>query len=70
MNFTDLITVLAYYNQSLETTTKFDEFGLDNVSIYYIPEPAAIIVWSLLGLAAAGYGVWRRRDRVVLKEEK
>ena len=26
-----------------------------------VPEPATIIVWSLLGLAAAGYGVWRRK---------
>jgi hypothetical protein len=25
-----------------------------------IPEPATVIVWSLLGLAAAGYGLWRR----------
>lgn len=70
VNFTDLNTVVTYYNQSLETTTKFDEFGLDNVSIYYIPEPATIIVWSLLGMAAAGYGVWRRCDRVVLREER
>jgi hypothetical protein len=26
-----------------------------------IPEPATIIVWSLLCLVAAGYGVWRRK---------
>jgi hypothetical protein len=26
-----------------------------------IPEPATIVVWGLLGVAAAGYGVWRRR---------
>jgi hypothetical protein len=26
-----------------------------------IPEPASVIVWSLLGLAAAGYGLWRRK---------
>ena len=26
-----------------------------------VPEPATIFVWGLLGLVAAGYGVWRRR---------
>ena len=26
-----------------------------------VPEPTTIIVWSLLGLVAAGYGVWRRK---------
>ena len=26
-----------------------------------IPEPATMIVWGLLGLVAAGYGVWRRK---------
>jgi hypothetical protein len=26
-----------------------------------IPEPATILVWGLLGVVAAGYGVWRRR---------
>ncbi len=25
------------------------------------PEPCTILVWSLLGLAAAGFGAWRRR---------
>jgi hypothetical protein len=29
-----------------------------------IPEPATLIVWSLLGLAAVGYGAWRRRRAV------
>ena len=31
--------------------------GLSDV----IPEPGTIFVWGLLGLVAAGYGVWRRR---------
>jgi hypothetical protein len=26
-----------------------------------VPEPATIVVWGLLGVAAAGYGVWRRQ---------
>lgn len=26
-----------------------------------IPEPGTIIVWSMLGLVAAGFGVWRRK---------
>ncbi|NLF08224.1 MAG: PEP-CTERM sorting domain-containing protein [Pirellulaceae bacterium] len=26
-----------------------------------VPEPATILVWGLLGLIAAGYGVWRRK---------
>ncbi|MBU4273469.1 MAG: hypothetical protein KKE86_08330 [Planctomycetes bacterium] len=32
-----------------------------NVDIIVIPEPATIIIWSLLGLVAVGYGVWRRK---------
>ncbi len=71
VSFADLNTVLTYYNQSLATTTEYDEFGLDDVSVSAVaPEPAAIIVWSLLGMAATGYGVWRRRDRVVLRKER
>ncbi|NLF08222.1 MAG: hypothetical protein GX594_09615 [Pirellulaceae bacterium] len=27
----------------------------------HCPEPAAILVWGLLGLIAAGYGLWRKR---------
>ena len=26
-----------------------------------VPEPATLIIWSLLGLMAVGYGAWRRR---------
>jgi len=26
-----------------------------------VPEPTTILVWGLLGLAAAGFGVWRRK---------
>jgi len=26
-----------------------------------VPEPATVIVWSVLGLAAAGFGAWRRK---------
>ena len=65
VNFTDLNTVVTYYNQSLASTlTKYDRFDLDNVSVSaIIPEPATIIVWSLLGMATAGYGLWRRRRR-------
>jgi len=32
-----------------------------NVQIIAIPEPATILVWGLLGLVAAGYGLWRRK---------
>ena len=26
-----------------------------------VPEPATIVVWSLLGLTVAGFGLWRRK---------
>jgi hypothetical protein len=29
-----------------------------------VPEPATVIVWSLLGLSVAGYSVWRRKRTV------
>jgi len=35
----------------------FDVIGYDLA----VPEPATIIVWSLLGLVVAGCGVWRRK---------
>jgi len=36
-------------------------FAVEGGSITVIPEPTTILVWSLLGLAVAGYGVWRRK---------
>lgn len=33
----------------------------DSLGVQLVPEPATIIVWSLLGLTAVGYGVWRRK---------
>ena len=33
-----------------------------NVNLAAVPEPATILVWSLLGLAAAGFGVWRQKQ--------
>jgi hypothetical protein len=40
---------ITYNTTSVETTVSF------------VPEPATIIVWSLLGLIVAGCGLWRRR---------
>lgn len=42
-----------------------DSGNLDSVTIsaVAVPEPASIIVWSLLGVAWAGLCVWRRRRR-------
>ena len=34
--------------------------AFDDVTATAIPEPATFIVWSLLGLTAAGFGLWRR----------
>jgi hypothetical protein len=33
----------------------------DGTYVAGTPEPATVLVWSLLGMVAAGYGVWRRR---------
>ena len=35
----------------------------DNSTVAVIPEPAAMVVWSLLGAAVAGLAVLRRRAR-------
>ncbi len=65
----DLSILGDNWRQNLSTkmlalSTNFDTFGLDNVmvsSAAKTPEPAALVVWSLLGMAAAGYGLLRRR---------
>jgi hypothetical protein len=44
----------------IEGLAHYTEFGMAQYAT--IPEPATIIVWSLLGLAVAGYGVWRRKQ--------
>ncbi|MCX7424311.1 MAG: hypothetical protein NTW96_01530 [Planctomycetia bacterium] len=35
--------------------------SVDGITMGNVPEPASLIVWSLLGLAAAGLGLWRRK---------
>jgi hypothetical protein len=35
--------------------------SVDNITMGNVPEPGTIIVWSLLGLTAAGFGLWRRK---------
>ena len=65
----DLNTVLSYYNnQNLPSTSEDDWFTLDDVSVTAVPEPATIIVWSLLGVwawlwlgTATGGGSGRRK---------
>jgi hypothetical protein len=37
---------------------------LNAVQLTYIPEPATVAVWGLLGLCWAGMRVWRRRGRL------
>jgi hypothetical protein len=36
-------------------------YGSGFESVLTTPEPATIIVWSLLGMVAVGFGVWRRK---------
>ena len=33
----------------------------DSLGVQTVPEPGTFIVWSLLGLVAVGFGVWRKR---------
>lgn len=35
--------------------------SVNNITVTNTPEPGTMIVWGLLGMVAAGYGVWRRR---------
>ena len=35
-----------------------------------VPEPASLLIWSLLGTGAAGLGVWRRRRRGTIWSEQ
>ncbi len=57
----DIAKVIVLPDQSLPTG---DDYALDN--IYYnsnvVPEPASLIVWSLLGVVGAGVA-WRRSRR-------
>jgi hypothetical protein len=36
-------------------------WGLDNLTYSSVPEPASIIVWSMLGLSIGGAARWRRK---------
>ncbi len=35
--------------------------GLDNVDVVAVPEPASLVLWSVLGMVGVGYGWWRKR---------
>ncbi len=50
------------FDSVVATSTNF-AFEFDNVaySANQVPEPASLIVWSVLGLSVAGAGWWRRR---------
>ncbi len=64
--FDGLIDEVAVYDFALNETTVQDHFqtGLTGefVQTAAVPEPASIAVWSIIGLALAGYG-WRRARR-------
>jgi len=47
-----------YYDPATPSTIYYDPVSF---SLTAVPEPSTIIVWLLLGLAVAGYGIWRRR---------
>ena len=55
--------------RDLETAYSGNDFALDDISLELvqqqspaIPEPATIVIWSLLGLTFAGAYRWRRRN--------
>jgi len=39
----------------------YEVSGVMTLTATPIPEPATIIVWSLLGMAAVAFGIWRRK---------
>jgi MYXO-CTERM domain-containing protein len=49
------LTVISFSGNSAQF------LGLDNVNVEATPEPTTMIVWGLLGMVVAGYGVVRRR---------
>lgn len=51
--------------ESLDINGGDGAFGLDNFSLAQteVPEPASVAIWSLLGLAAAGFAYRRWRNR-------
>ncbi len=38
-------------------------FGVDNIQFEVVPEPASLVIWSLLAAIGAIVGCWRRRKR-------
>ncbi len=52
--------VLGYYSP-VECSVLAGGTATGTLQAELVPEPATIFVWGLLGLVAAGYGVWRRR---------
>ncbi len=59
-----LVDKLVFRVPTGETYTSFSEFAVARLDVTPIPEPASIIVWSLIGgLSWLGLCVWRRRRR-------
>ena len=51
------------YSDDLQNTgpDNYEVSGVMELTAAAVPEPTTMIVWGLLGVVAAGYGVWRRK---------
>jgi len=52
---------IAYIRATWDGINESDNGALDNLVYTPVPEPATLIIWSLLGAGGVGVSVWRRR---------
>jgi hypothetical protein len=62
VNYTDPGEVYAK-DHSINYYDYYHQSGSGHALVRMIPEPAGIVIWSTMGLAALGYGVCRRRKK-------
>jgi hypothetical protein len=58
-----IVTPLAWTSPDINYGNNPGGNSYDTVyaQVELVPEPTTVLVWCLLGLTAAGYGVWRKR---------